>query len=252
MVTMNQPPRIEQTKLVGRMFGRIAHRYDAGNRILSLGQDQGWRRRAAALLEPEPEHRVLDIGAGTGDLTLMLARQTGHVVGLDLSGHMVRLAKDKAAKLRLDGRASFVVADALRLPFPDETFHRVSIAFTVRNLPDHRDGFAEIRRVLRPNGRMVCLEFTQPASALMRGLYRPYLNHVLPFLGGRITGDSAAYRYLANSINAFPSAEALGGVIRDAGFHRVDWRHLNFGTVALHVADRRPARDPSTLNGAPQ
>lgn len=234
---MDQLGSAEKARTVSRMFGRIAGRYDAGNRVLSLGRDQAWRRKAARVLNPQAAHMVLDVGAGTGDLTLGVAPEAAEVVGLDLSVPMLAIGRVKAGKAKT-ANAEFVAGDALRLPFAAASFDGLTTAFTVRNLARMDQGFAEFYRVLKPGGRMVCLEFTQPRSSVVHFVYHPYLSTVLPFLGGWVSGDRAAYRYLASSINAFPTAGALGSVIRGAGFKDVQWHLLNFGTVAIHWADK--------------
>ena len=234
---MAQIGSAEKARTVSRMFGRIAGRYDAGNRILSLGRDQAWRRKTAKLLNPQAAHVVLDVGAGTGDLTLGVAPKAHEVVGLDLSVPMLAIGRLKAGKA-IAHNTEFIAGDALRLPFAAASFDGLTTAFTVRNLAKMEQGFAEFYRVLKPGGRMVCLEFTQPRSSVVHFVYRPYLSTVLPFLGGWVSGDKAAYRYLASSINAFPTASTLGSVITGAGFKDVQWHFLNFGTVAIHWADK--------------
>jgi len=228
----------EKARTVSRMFGRIASRYDTGNRVLSMGRDQRWRRQAVKLLDPKPGQRILDLGAGTGDLSLEIAPLVESVVALDISGPMVKLGAQKAGKAGVADKVGFVVSDGLQLPIPDRAFDAVATAFTIRNLASIEDGFAEIFRVLKPGGRMVCLEFTKPRSKLFSAVYLPYLNHILPFLGGRITGDPDAYRYLASSITEFTTAESLAGYLRRAGFLRVSWKTLNMGTVAIHTAQK--------------
>ena len=152
----------DKTRYVNRMFGRIASRYDWGNRVLSLGRDQSWRRRAVDMLDPTPDHWVLDVGAGTGDLSLYLARRAGAVVALDFSHRMMGIGVGKAATSGVQDRVCFVAADALRLPFANDSFDGTAVAFTIRNFVSLDDGLAEIHRVLRPGGRRVCLEFTRP------------------------------------------------------------------------------------------
>lgn len=220
------------------MFGRIAKRYDLGNRVISLGRDKAWRRQAVAKLAPTAKDDLLDIGAGTGDLTLLMAKEARSVTALDFSHPMVVIGQRKATEAGLARKVSFVTGDALHLPFPDESFEGIATAFTVRNLAKMEQGFAEMRRVLKPGGRLVCLEFTNPRSRIIRFFYRPYLHHILPVLGGILTGDGAAYRYLARSISAFPSVESLAEAMRATGFARVEWTTINLGTVAIHAAHK--------------
>jgi demethylmenaquinone methyltransferase/2-methoxy-6-polyprenyl-1,4-benzoquinol methylase len=240
----------EKARYVNRMFGRIARRYDWGNRVLSLGRDQSWRRVAVAALSPQPGDTVLDIGAGTGDLSLALARRAGRVLALDFSAPMVAAGARKVRRRRHGEGIGFVRGDALRLPFTDAAFDGAAAAFTVRNFARLEDGLREIRRVLKPGGRFVCLEFTLPPSRLVWGMYRPYLRHVVPLVGGRITGDASAYRYLSDSIQAFPNAGSLADSMRQAGFAAVRWRLLNFGTVAIHVAECAMAGSPAQQGAA--
>lgn len=223
------------------MFGRIARRYDLGNRVLSLGRDQAWRRKAVRLLAPSSQDLVLDIGAGTGDLSLQLATKARAVVAADFSLPMLEQGLYKVEALHQKDRISLAVADALALPFADESFDGSTTAFTVRNLASIKDGFAEMLRVLKPGGRLVCLEFMKPRSRVVDWFYRPYLNHILPFLGARVTGDRTAYAYLAASINAFATPEELTRTMLAAGFWRVDCHLLNLGTVAIHVGTKQPA-----------
>lgn len=217
------------------MFGRIAGRYDMGNRVLSLGRDQAWRRKAVALLQPGPDDVVLDIGAGTGDLSLELAKRARKVAAVDFSRPMLEVGLRKAGQAAQGGRIEFIAGDALDLPFADGSFDGATTAFTVRNLASMDRGFSEMCRVLKPSGRLVCLEFTRSASSIVGFFYRPYLNHILPFIGGRISGDRAAYAYLATSIEGFSTPQQVAACMRGAGFARVDYHLLNLGTVALHV-----------------
>lgn len=220
------------------MFGRIVPRYDLVNRLMSLGMDGRWRRAAAAAAQPA-NCLALDVGTGTGDLALELRRQgAARVVGADFSIEMLATARAKTAAAG-DVRLSWALADALALPFPDNTFDRVTNAFLLRNLADIRAGLGEMARVLKPGGYLVCLDATQPRPGLFASLYRLYFNHLLPPLAGAISGDRAAYRYLPNSLIGFPKATELAAILADIGLSNVRFRLLAGGTVALHTGRRR-------------
>jgi demethylmenaquinone methyltransferase/2-methoxy-6-polyprenyl-1,4-benzoquinol methylase len=221
---------------VRTMFGRIVPRYDVLNRLMSMGMDRRWRRLAAAAASPR-DACALDIGAGTGDMALELRRQgAARVTGADFSPEMLAAASRKSAAV--NARISWVLADALRLPFPDGTFDCVTNAFVLRNLADLRAGLAEMARVLRPGGRLVCLDMTQPPRGPFGALYRLYFNRLVPRLAGAISGDPAAYRYLPNSLEGFPDAAAMAELLGDVGLAGVHVRRLGGGAVALHAAHK--------------
>ena len=223
------------------MFGRIVPRYDLLNRLMSLGMDGGWRRHAARAAQP-PGGRVLDVGAGTGDLAFELSRQgAASVVGSDFSRPMLATARAKANARELGGIA-WLLADALRLPFPDRTFDAVTNGFVLRNLADLRAGLAEMARVLKPGGRLVCLDMTPPRPGPGAPLYRLYFNRLVPPIAGAISSDRAAYRYLPNSLQGFPDAPALASLLSDIGLHDVGFEYLAGGTVAVHHGRRAPDR----------
>lgn len=213
------------------MFSRIAPRYDAVNHLLSFNRDRRWRARAARLVDAG-RRRVLDLATGTGDLAAALARPGRTVIGADFCLDMLARARQKES-----GR-SLSAGDALALPFPDEAFDAVTIAFGVRNFADLETGLAEMRRVLRPGGLLLILEFSQPTGAA-GAAYRIYADRVLPRVGGFFSGSPEAYRYLHRSTRAWPGREALSGVLRDAGFEEVAAKPLTFGVVAIHTG-RKP------------
>jgi demethylmenaquinone methyltransferase/2-methoxy-6-polyprenyl-1,4-benzoquinol methylase len=223
------------------MFGTIARRYDLLNHLLSANLDRGWRRVAASELAGAPRGRVLDLCGGTGDLALAVAVQegVGSVICCDFAHGMLALAARKFAKSRAAGRCLALEADALDLPFPDGVFDAVTIGFGVRNLADIGAGLREVRRVLRPGGRLVVLEFAPPEGRVVSRLYRLYLNAILPRIGDGIAdGRAYAYRYLARTIGEFPPPARLAERIREAGFARCTWTTRSAGIVAIHVADR--------------
>lgn len=213
------------------MFDRVAPRYDLLNRVLSLGTDRAWRRRAVALARLGPGGRAVDIGAGTGDLTFALARASAPdavVVALDLSPRMLALARRR-------GSVRAVVATADQLPFPDRSLDAVISGFTIRNVGDLRRALAEMRRVVRPGGRVVLLELSHP-PAPFRWIYRLYFEGLAPRIAALLGGDREAYRYLPCSLRVFPGAARLAAIISEAGFVGVTVERLSLGIAAIHHA----------------
>lgn len=227
------------TERVRGIFAGIASRYDLFNTLSSFGIDRSWRRSAVRAARLSLESRVLDLCSGTGDLALALARQ-GHpaeVVATDFVPEMLAVAEKKAPGGNVGAtRISFSLADAQSLPFPNESFDAVTVAFGVRNLPDRAANFAEVRRVLRPGGRYVICEFSRPTFAPWRWTYHAYLRVVIPGIGGLLTGDRASFSYLNDSIRRFPRQAALAAELRAAGFRAISWKNLTGGVVALHIA----------------
>jgi len=227
--------RSQRARQIQGMFGRIVPRYDRMNRIMSFGMDVGWRRLAGAIADVRGK-RVLDLGTGTGDMARELLRQgAASVTGADFSPAMLAVAAGRDA-----GRSScaWLSADAVRLPFADASFDRVTNAFLLRNLVDLPAAFREMARVLRPGGRVVCLDMTPPPPGMFTALYRLYFNHIMPPIAGLLSGDRAAYRYLPNSLTGFPDADTLSKMLLDAGFRTARYRRLGGGAVALHDAER--------------
>ena len=224
---------------VRRIFSEIAPRYDLLNHVLSLNIDRGWRRAALADLNWrwQPEGTYLDLCAGTLDVGALLARTQGfrgRVLGADFAEPMLRrgIGKADAAKL------APVAADALALPLRDGTMSGAIVAFGIRNLVDLDAGCREVLRVLKPGARFVILEFSSPPSAVVRAGYRFYSHRVLPAIGRIMSGHPTAYQYLPESVDNFPSARALAGLLSSSGFRNVRWRHLTMGVAAIHVGER--------------
>ena len=217
---------------IRRMFAAIAGRYDLLNRVLSLSIDRGWRRRTVRALAPRSGERALDLCSGTGDLAMALTAAGADVTAADFTHAMLVRAARKAPGLRQ------VEADALALPFPDCSFHMVSIAFGLRNLADPTSGLREMLRVLRPGGRLAVLEFSTPTSRPLRSFYHLYLEKVLPAVGDALSGRAAPYRYLADSVRAFPDQQQVATVIQECGFGPARWIDLTGGIAALHLAER--------------
>jgi demethylmenaquinone methyltransferase/2-methoxy-6-polyprenyl-1,4-benzoquinol methylase len=228
---MSKPWSTSRGAYVAQMFGAIADRYDLMNLVMTMGQDQRWRRDAAAAAALRPGDHALDVATGTGDLAIELARAVspgGHVLGVDFSEPMLALARRKVAGKRLP--ISFIAGDALALDFEDGTFGAVTCAFGVRNLEDRQRGIDEMVRVTLPGRRVVILELTPPANPLAR----QYMERVIPLLGQFLAKARDAYTYLPESVGEFPDPRTLGVMMQRAGLRQVTYRYLNFGTVALH------------------
>jgi len=217
------------------MFDRIARRYDLVNTVLSGGTDGGWRRRAARATALESGGSALDVACGSGKLTAELARiagPNGRVVGLDFSPQMLEVAR------RDHPAIEFFEGDALKLPFDDAEFDASTIAFGLRNLSDPIAGLREMRRVVRSGGRAVVLEFVRPPQNVVGGAYRLYLRALLPAIGGAISGQLSAYRYLSDTVDTYRTGEEMAELAVAAGWRGVDFRSLTFGTVGLLVGHR--------------
>jgi demethylmenaquinone methyltransferase/2-methoxy-6-polyprenyl-1,4-benzoquinol methylase len=225
---------------VKSIFARIAGTYDLINALGSFGMDRRWRRAVVRLAALDGSSEVLDLCAGTGDLTLTLARRgrPARVVSTDFVEEMLAIGREKASRYSGETTIEFETADAQDLPFADGSFDVATVAFGVRNLPDRPANFRETHRVLRPGGRYLVLEFAEPTSRLFRPVYHWYLGRVMPWLGGLVSRDREAYQYLNDSVRAFPSREELAAELAQAGFASVRWEDLTFGIVAVHVCTR--------------
>jgi demethylmenaquinone methyltransferase/2-methoxy-6-polyprenyl-1,4-benzoquinol methylase len=226
-------PAAERTAAgVQRMFDRVAPRYDLANTVFSLGQDKGWRKAAARATRLAAGEVAADVACGTGALTrdLEALAPGALVVGFDFSYDM----------LAHGPRGRLAAGDALQLPLWDASVDVVTIAFGLRNLPEPGQGLLEFRRVLRPGGRLVVCEFSQPVVPVFREVYRRYLTRLIPVAARRLTSDPEAYQYLARSIGAWPDQPGLARWLQEAGFDQVAWRDLSGGIVALHRGVARP------------
>jgi demethylmenaquinone methyltransferase/2-methoxy-6-polyprenyl-1,4-benzoquinol methylase len=214
---------------VSALFTRIARRYDLMNRLMTFGQDQVWRRLTAQQAALRPGDLILDLGAGTGDLGLALQKvePSAHVISADFNPVMLAGAKGK-------GLATLVVTDALALPFIDGQFDALVSGFLVRNVSDLDRALGEMKRVLKPGGRLVILDTTRPRRNILLPFVRFYLREIIPLLGQLVSGDCEAYRYLPSSTEGFLSAEELAARLRIAGFIEVGFQCLMAGTAALH------------------
>lgn len=223
---------------VNTMFARIARRYDAANRLLSGGVDQWWRKRLVLIVRAETPRDVLDLATGSGDVAFALSRALppeAHITGMDFCQPMLDQA---VAKQQGDPERGpnivFRQGDGLALPCPDSAFDAVTVSFGLRNMADRHRALSEMRRVLRPGGRVHVLEFSQPYR-WFRPIYYFYTKRILPAIAGKVTGDRAAYDYLNASIEAYPGHAAMAEELRRAGFREVRALRMTFGIVALHI-----------------
>lgn len=229
---------------VRRMFGQIAHRYDLLNHLLSLGVDVYWRWRTVRDVPPQGDAPILDVCTGTGDLAFAYWKRAGYggrVVATDFTHEMLVRAGEKRDRRTQEGpspppRIAFLEADTQQLPFADDQFQIVCVAFGLRNVSDTRAGLSEMTRVCRPGGRVAVLEFSTPRNRLFGALYRAYFRHVLPRIGQWLARNpESAYRYLPQSVSQFPDGEALAELFRECGLESVTCRPLTFGIATLYV-----------------
>lgn len=223
---------------VNSMFARIAGRYDLANHLLSGGADFGWRQKLVRAVHDSHARDILDLATGSGDVAFALADGLPpgtRVTGMDFCQPMLDEAVKKRARHACWSTIEFKQGDGMALPLPDQCFDAVTISFGLRNMADRHKSLSEMRRVLRPGGRLFVLEFSQP-HLWFRPFYYTYLKFVLPAIAGLVTGDRSAYEYLGGSIEQFPGREAMSGEIRRAGFITVHATPLTCGIVALHEA----------------
>ena len=228
------------------MFDAIAPSYDRLNHMLSLDVDRLWRRHALRYIVDGTPQRILDVACGTGDSTISAAKaaaEGSEVVGVDLSEGMISLVMEKAEKAGVADRITVETGDGEQLRFEDASFDRVTCAFGIRNF-EHRDrGLAEMFRVLRPGGRAVILELSVPRNPLLRWVYDLYFLHILPWIGGKVSGEKAAYRYLPASVHSFPAPEEFRAVILEQGFSSASFRTLSLGLCRLYIGEKGPSGD---------
>jgi demethylmenaquinone methyltransferase / 2-methoxy-6-polyprenyl-1,4-benzoquinol methylase len=219
------------------MFSGIARRYDLLNHLLSANIDKRWRRKVRELLEDtlaKPEAMVLDVACGTGDLSIELARDSeAAVIGTDFCRPMLTVAREKSTSI------PFVEGDAMNLSYGDDSFDAVTIAFGLRNLSSVEAGLGELGRVLKPGGRLVVLEFSSPVVPGFRGLFNFYFAHILPRIGGLISGERGAYEYLPDSVSKFPDQKRLASLMESKGFDEVSYTNLTGGIAAIHIGTKR-------------
>ena len=229
--------RMDKALYVREMFAEIAPRYDATNKLLTAGADEGWRKRAVAELAAPHGGRVLDLCCGTGDLAFHLVRTdpTLEVTGTDFCTPMLDGARSRAAREDRGGRTTFIEGDVMALPFTDASFDGATMGFSMRNVVDIVATLREARRVLKPGARFVNLDVSKAPNPLFRRLFNLYFYRLVPLVGGLVGGSKAAYTYLPNSLTNYPDADELAARFRSAGFSDVRYLRLGGGAIAAHV-----------------
>jgi demethylmenaquinone methyltransferase/2-methoxy-6-polyprenyl-1,4-benzoquinol methylase len=231
----------EKYKAVMRHFNRVAPKYDVMNSLLSMGIQHVWKRAAIRMLNPQSGDKVLDVCGGTGDLAILAARRTGpsgRVVIYDINRAMIEAGRPKIDPYPDLAHIAFVQGDAEHITFPDNTFDAAMVGFGIRNVTHLRRGFSEMRRVLKPGGRLLCLEFSRPTNIVFRRLYDFYSFNVMPFLGELIAGSAESYACLPETIRMFPLPDELSEMLEGLGFGQVRFRTMTNGIAVAHVGSR--------------
>ncbi len=232
-------PREEKSRLVREVFESVAPRYDIMNDLMSLGIHRIWKRIFVNAIACSPRETLLDLAGGTGDISFLAKeRGAGRVILTDVNAEMLEVGRKRALDRGYVKNIEFAVVDAERIPLPDRSVEKVSIAFGLRNCTDKDAVLREARRVLRPGGRFHCLEFSKLEVAALSKLYETWNFKVLPEIGARVAKDRASYEYLAESIAKFPDQATLTGMMEKAGLERVAYRNLSGGIVAIHTGWR--------------
>lgn len=228
----------DKTEQVRDMFDSIAPAYDFMNHAMTMGIDRWWRRRAVKMVAATGPASVLDIAAGTGDLSILLAQNIkgATVLGVDLSEGMIEKGRRKIDATGLSGRVGLSIADCMAMPFANDTFDCVTSAYGVRNFENLLQGYAEMYRVMRPGGMLCIIEMSTPTSKLVLPFYNLYTRHIIPLAGKIVSKDVSAYSYLPESIAAVPQGAEMCAIIEKAGFRHTSFKPLTFGTCTIYTA----------------
>lgn len=231
---------LEHARAVREMFSGIANKYDFLNHFLSVNIDKSWRRKVSAKLRDildDENSVVLDVACGTGDLSIELQQNSkAKIIGTDFCRPMLTIAKEKTAKQQR--QIPYVEGDAMNLSFADASFDAVTIAFGLRNLSNVEDGILELKRILKPSGKLVILEFSEPRIPGLKQSFQFYFSHILPRIGGAFSGSRGAYEYLPDSVSKFPNQKRLAEMLKNEGFTDVEYKNLTGGIAAIHIGTK--------------
>ena len=225
---------------IAAMFDRISPKYDRLNHLLSLNIDKVWRRKTAKAVAKCQPKTILDLATGTADLALAVAKRNpqAHIIGMDISEKMLDIGKTKVAQQKMDGQIELCLGNAAALPFDDNTFDAITVAFGVRNFEDLSKGLLEIHRVLKPNGHVFILEFSMPKQFPVKQLYRFYFKHVLPRIGKMVSKDPGAYTYLPESVEKFPKSDVFSRSLASFGLTKCQVKQLTMGVATLYISQK--------------
>lgn len=238
-VTPYKDQTTSKKEQVATMFDSIAHRYDFLNQLLSLGIHKGWRKKSIQLLQTQQPKTILDIATGTADFAIEAIRlKPEKVVGVDISSGMLELGRKKIEKLGLQQKIELKLADSENLPFADNSFDAITVGFGVRNFENLEKGIRDMHRVLKPGGRMIILEFSKPRAFFIKQVYTFYFRYITPFIGKIFSKDNSAYRYLPESVNAFPDGEDFLNILRKAGQKEAKAISLTFGIASIYSSTK--------------
>lgn len=226
-------------EVVQDIFNDIAPKYDLLNHLLSMNIDKGWRRKAMKYIGKDEKNRLLDVACGTGDFSIAASRSgVKQVTGIDISVNMIEIGRKKVLEAGLSDRIDLKSGDSEQMEFPDGMFDVVTVAFGVRNFEHLEEGLKEMQRVLRPGGKVIILEFSMPEHFPMKQLYQFYFRHILPTVGGWISGNKDAYTYLPESVMKFPQGRTFLDIMLRCGFENPIQRKLSFGIASLYVGEK--------------
>ncbi|KUF42031.1 MAG: bifunctional demethylmenaquinone methyltransferase/2-methoxy-6-polyprenyl-1,4-benzoquinol methylase UbiE [Myroides sp.] len=238
-ITPYEGSELGKKQQVEQMFDTISGNYDSLNRMISLGTDQGWRKKVLKLVSEQKPSTILDIATGTGDLAILLSKTDAkQITGLDLSAGMLEVGKQKIKALNLENRIEMVQGDSENLPFEDNTFDAITVGFGIRNFEDLEKGLSEILRVLKPGGIFVILETSVPTKFPFKQGYFFYTQNVMPFMGKLFSKDQKAYKYLSDSAKNFPFGEALNNILRKVGFKDVKHLPQTMGIATIYSSSK--------------